>query len=107
MSPSSGWNRGLTGFIFGNIIPNMETAQDTIKADVIGIFRPLVRLLLRHGVSYEAFTVLAKREYVDVAMNDFGIHVVDERRAGRPSEEATLSGLPSGGERKGQGNSRE
>jgi Family of unknown function (DUF6502) len=37
------------------------------------LLRPLCRVLLRHGVSFNAFEALAKRVYVDVAMREFGI----------------------------------
>lgn len=37
------------------------------------ILRPLVKLLLRYGISYAAFTELSKRVYFDVAKNDFAI----------------------------------
>jgi hypothetical protein len=37
------------------------------------LLRPLFRLLLRHQVSFGAFEELAKRVYVEVALNDFGI----------------------------------
>ena len=37
------------------------------------LLRPLFRLLLRHQVPFGAFEELAKRAYVEVALNDFGI----------------------------------
>ncbi len=37
------------------------------------LLRPLVRVLLRNGVSLGAFADLAKRVYVDVASDEFGI----------------------------------
>ena len=40
---------------------------------VLRILRPLVRILLRNGVSYGTFADLAKRVYIDVAGQEFGI----------------------------------
>ncbi len=37
------------------------------------LLRPLVKLLLRNGVGYEAFSEIAKRVYVDVARAEFAI----------------------------------
>ena len=44
-----------------------------LSAAVTTLLRPLVRLLLRNGVSYGTFSDLAKRVYVDVATEEFGI----------------------------------
>jgi len=46
---------------------------NTVLAATVNILRPLVKLLLRYGISYAAFTELAKRVYFDVAKNDFAI----------------------------------
>ncbi len=40
---------------------------------ILRILRPLVRILLRKGVSYGSFADLAKWVYIDVAKQDFGI----------------------------------
>ncbi|MEX2163742.1 MAG: DUF6502 family protein [Sulfuricaulis sp.] len=37
------------------------------------LLRPLVRVLLRNGMSFNAFSDLARRVYVDVGMNEFEI----------------------------------
>ena len=37
------------------------------------LLRPLMRLMLRHAMPFSAFEELAKRVYVDVAMNDFAL----------------------------------
>lgn len=50
--------------------PPLERAIDLAVARLL---RPLFRVLLRHGKSYRAFEELAKRTYVEVAMEDFGI----------------------------------
>ena len=44
-----------------------------LSAAVVTLLRPLVRLLLRNGVPYATFADLAKRVYVDVATEEFGI----------------------------------
>ena len=44
-----------------------------ISAAVTTLLRPLVRLLLRNGIPYRTFSDIAKRVYVDVAMEEFGI----------------------------------
>ena len=44
-----------------------------ISAAVLRLLRPLVRILLRNGVSYGTFSDLAKWVYVDVASKEFDI----------------------------------
>ena len=44
-----------------------------ISSAVLRLLRPLVRILLRNGVSYRTFSDLAKWVYVDVASKEFGI----------------------------------
>jgi Family of unknown function (DUF6502) len=63
--------------------------QRTLQRAIEQLLRPLFRLLLRHSVSFGAFEAMAKRVYVDVALNDFGI------RGKKPtaSRIAVLSGL--------------
>lgn len=45
----------------------------TIQASIARLLKPLVRLLLRYGVPYGVFADIAKRIYVEVAMEDFTI----------------------------------
>ncbi len=47
--------------------------ETALRAAVAKLLRPLFRVLLRHQMSFGAFAELAKRAYVDVALNDFGI----------------------------------
>jgi hypothetical protein len=47
--------------------------QTALNAAVMRLLRPLCRLLLRHHVPFSAFEELAKRVYVQVAMEDFSI----------------------------------
>jgi hypothetical protein len=44
-----------------------------LVAAVTTLLRPLVRLLLRNGIPYRTFADTAKRVYVDVATEEFGI----------------------------------
>lgn len=46
---------------------------DTLTTSVVRLLVPLVRVLLRNGMSFNAFADLAKRVYVDVGMREFGI----------------------------------
>lgn len=48
-------------------------SQEALCNAVFKLLRPLCRLLLRNGVPYGAFTDIAKRAYVDVAMNEFEV----------------------------------
>ena len=52
---------------------NTTKSQDALYAAVFKLLRPLCRALLRNGVPYGAFTDIAKRAYVDVAMNEFEV----------------------------------
>jgi hypothetical protein len=63
--------------------------RHALEAAVLRLLRPLVRLLLRHGVPFAAFERLAKQVYVDVALNDFSL---DGRRASQ-SRVSILTGL--------------
>lgn len=47
--------------------------SQALSAAVSRLIRPLVRILLRHGMSFNEFADLAKRAYVDVAMSEFRI----------------------------------
>jgi hypothetical protein len=61
----------------------------TLQRVVEQLLRPLFRLLLRHSVSFGAFEAMAKRVYVDVALNDFGL----PGKKPTTSRIAVLSGL--------------
>ncbi|MDH5541086.1 MAG: DUF6502 family protein [Rhizobacter sp.] len=47
--------------------------RQTLSIAVLHLLRPLVRVLLRHGMAYDEFSELARRAYVDVAERDFAI----------------------------------
>jgi hypothetical protein len=50
-----------------------ETPNKALTSAVLRILRPLVRILLRNGVSFGTFADLAKAVFVDVADKEFGI----------------------------------
>ncbi|MGZ5275843.1 MAG: DUF6502 family protein [Caldimonas sp.] len=50
-----------------------STVEQALRAAVLRLLRPLVRLLLRHSVPFSVFEELAKRVYVDTAMQDFAL----------------------------------
>ena len=60
-----------------------------LSAATLRLLRPLVRILLRNGVSYKTFADLAKWVYVDVAMKEFGI----EGRKQTISRASVITGL--------------
>lgn len=47
--------------------------NQALSSAVIKLLRPLMRVLLRNGIPYGTFADLAKRVYVRVAMEEFGI----------------------------------
>jgi len=51
----------------------MAVVTEVLSAAVLKALRPLVRILLRHGVACDAFTELAKQVYVEVGMNEFAL----------------------------------
>lgn len=51
---------------------NDET-QTALTRALYKVLRPMVRLLIRHGVSYRAFADIARHVYVDVAEADFSL----------------------------------
>lgn len=61
----------------------------TLETAVMRLLRPLFRVLLRHSVSFVAFEEMAKRAYVEVAMQDFAI----EGKKPTISRASILSGL--------------
>jgi len=64
-------------------------AQQALYTAVFKILRPLARALLRNGVPYGAFADLAKRAFVDVAMNEFEV----PGKKQTVSRAATITGL--------------
>ena len=72
--------------------PNVDAASRThqaLHAALARLLRPLFRVLLRHSMSFGAFEELAKRVYIEVAMQDFAI----EGKKPSISRASILSGL--------------
>lgn len=46
---------------------------DSLRRAIVRILTPLVRILLRNGISYGTFAQVAKEVFTHVAMNDFAI----------------------------------
>ncbi len=64
----------LTRFMLGNTFPNMsDTPYKALTTATLRVLRPLVRILLRHGISYATFAELAKWVFVDVATEEFSM----------------------------------
>lgn len=63
--------------------------EEVLRAAVVRILRPLVRVLLRHGIPFGAFADLARRVYVDVATSEFRVG----KRKQTVSRVAVLTGL--------------
>ena len=68
---------------------NRSSQTQVLSAAVLRILRPLVRILLRHGISYGTFADLAKWVYVDVAEREFPL----EGRKQSTSRVSILTGL--------------
>lgn len=51
----------------------MEQHDTIIAQSIQRLLKPLVRLLLRYGVSYGSFTRILKKVYIEVANNDFRV----------------------------------
>lgn len=64
-------------------------SQLALTKAVYKLTRALVRILLRNGVPYGAFTDIAKKAYVDVAMKEFGVPGKKQTN----SRVATITGL--------------
>ena len=67
---------------------NASTQQRLLRT-LYKMLRPLVRLLLRHGVSYRLFADVARHVYVDVAEEDFAL----PGRKPSKSRAAVLTGI--------------
>lgn len=66
-----------------------ETTSQALTVAILRLLRPLIRLLLRHGVSHRTFSELAKWVYVDVAASEFAL----EARKQSTSRVAVVTGL--------------
>ncbi|MGB8337867.1 MAG: DUF6502 family protein [Burkholderiales bacterium] len=52
---------------------NKRTLEQTLQSAAMAILRPLVRILLKHGVAYDTFGDWARWVYVDVADKEFSL----------------------------------
>lgn len=68
---------------------NTTQLSAALKQAVLRVLRALIRVLVRHGMTLPAFVDLAKRAYVEVALNDFAI----PGRKPSVSRAAVLTGL--------------
>lgn len=50
-----------------------ELTQKALSRALYKVLRPMVRLLLRHGVSYKSFSDIARHVFVDAAEADFAL----------------------------------
>ncbi len=50
-----------------------QTSNKTLITALIRILKPLVRVLLRNGISYGAFSDIAKKTYVDIAESEYAL----------------------------------
>jgi hypothetical protein len=68
----------------------MQSSKHNILSAAVGrILKPLIRILLRSGMSYGTFADVAKRQYVEVALNEFPI----EGRKQSVSRVSVITGL--------------
>lgn len=67
----------------------LDKTSQALTVAILRVLRPLIRMLLRHGVSYRTFTDLVKWVYVDVAATDFSL----ETRKQSTSRIAVITGL--------------
>ena len=56
-----------------HILAVEPVVEKAIKAAIARLLIPLVRVILRYGIPYGAFAEIAKRVYVDVALDEFAI----------------------------------
>ena len=63
--------------------------EKTVLKAVRRVLRPLIRLMLRHGITATAFQELARKEFTDVAFDDFPVR----GRSQSVSRVAVITGL--------------
>lgn len=61
----------MTGLKNGTTVPYMEQIKQILCDSALNVLRPLIRILLKHGVSHSEFQEIARRAYVDVAYHDY------------------------------------
>lgn len=66
-----------------------NTTSRPLHAAILHLLRPLIRIMLNHGVAYDTFSDLAKWVYMDVASREFGL----PNRKQTDSRVSVLTGL--------------
>ena len=66
-----------------------KSKHQILAAAIARILKPLIRILLRNGISYGTFADIAKRQFIDVARNEFSI----EGRKQSVSRMSVITGL--------------
>ncbi len=66
-----------------------KSTPGVLSAALTRILRPLVRILLKNGISYRTFADIARRQFVEIAQKEFGI----EGRKQSVSRIALITGL--------------
>lgn len=66
-----------------------KSTREALTAAVARILRPLVRILLKNGISYRTFADIARGQFVEVAQKEFGV----EGRKQSVSRIAVITGL--------------
>lgn len=66
-----------------------KSTRGVLQTAVARILRPLVRILLKHGISYRTFADIARSQFVEIAHEEFGI----EGRKQSVSRIAVITGL--------------
>lgn len=66
-----------------------SSIQPALHRALLRLLKPLIKLLLRHGIPFAAFAELSKRTYVDIARRDFAL----PGRKPTDSRVATITGL--------------
>jgi hypothetical protein len=76
-----------------------STIQETLLGSLASLLKPIIRLMLFAGVGYREFDAIAKRVFVHVASNEYGLR-------GRPTNMSRISAM-TGISRKAVGRLRE
>lgn len=66
-----------------------KSTLQTITTAIVRILRPLVRILLKNGISYRTFADIARSQFVEIAQKEFGV----EGRKQSVSRIAVITGL--------------
>lgn len=74
------------------VIPDHSVVKRSLINLAISVLRPLIRILLRHGMSCQEFTEISRWVYVDVAMNDKQFALKSRSKTFK-SRAAVLTGL--------------